>query len=83
MATSTTTTTVSSLDGVTGTSATDIILLTAQVSGANLDLGGGNDKLILGNFDNNVTLSNVESVLGAPVQTRFSTIPRLPQVTST
>ncbi len=34
------------------------------ISKGSIDLGDGTDKIVLGNFDNTVTISNVESIVG-------------------
>src|SRR5690606_22568261 len=42
----------------------DTVTMGSLVSDGSIDLGGGADKLTLGNFTNTVTVANVESLLG-------------------
>ncbi len=44
--------------------AADTITLGAAISKGSIDLGSGSDKLTLGKFANNLTVTNVESIVG-------------------
>ncbi|MBP0651975.1 hypothetical protein J8J40_33430, partial [Mycobacterium tuberculosis] len=49
---------VSNVETVTGAGGTDVAQLTTQATALTVDMGAGDDKLVLGDFVNTATVSN-------------------------
>ncbi len=49
---------------ILGSANKDVITFGAAVSGDDFDLGAGRDRMILGDFTNDITVANVETITG-------------------